>query len=366
MKKDRLEDFYAISSEVLKEMKYVHAELNQLIETVQRDDVRLIEKEIAFLEEVYNFLHKWTLDVQLFQRLLRNNDQYIETVEGDTRSIPTSIELHEIPMGTENVVNQTLLSKGAVIFTSATLTIKGSFDFFLKNLGIGNNIKTEVFQSPYNYKENSRLIIAKDMPDVGKVKLSTYVESLVNHLIPLAETTKGRMLILFTSYEMLRLSYDLMKESGTLDDYVLMAQGITGGSKERLTKNFQKFEKAILFGTNTFWEGIDIPGEDLSCLVMVRLPFSPPDDPYIRAKSMELKKEGKNSFMELSLPEAVIRFKQGIGRLIRSQHDRGLIIIFDRRIIEARYGQEFLQSIPEIPMVEADVNEMISLSQQFL
>lgn len=174
------------------------------------------------------------------------------------------------------------------------------------------------------------------------------------------------MLILFTSYDMLRKTYELVKESGFLHEYTLLAQGITSGSRTRLTRNFLRFEKAILFGTNSFWEGIDIPGEDLSCLIMVRLPFSPPDEPYTEAKCIEIKEKGGNPFYDYSLPEAVIRFKQGFGRLIRTNHDKGLVVIFDRRIVSTRYGKAFLDSIPSVKANEMDIRQLTSLIKHWL
>ena len=122
--------------------------------------------------------------------------------------------------------------------------------------------------------------------------------------------------VFFTLYEMLKHTYDVIKESGLLQDYSILAQGITSGSRERFVRNFRRFDKAILFGTSSFWEGIDIPGDDLSSLIMVRLPFSPPDEPITAVRCEQIKERGGNPFYEYSLPEAVIRFKQGFGRLI--------------------------------------------------
>ncbi|MHC8522356.1 helicase C-terminal domain-containing protein [Rossellomorea sp. H39__3] len=210
------------------------------------------------------------------------------------------------------------------------------------------------------------MFIPSDVPEIQHVTNEEYIESISSHLIGVAQATKGRMLILFTSYDMLRKTYELMKDSGLLEEYVLMAQGITSGSRTRLTKNFQRFDKAILFGTSSFWEGVDIPGEDLSCLAMVRLPFSPPDEPVTQAKAEILKAAGKNPFSALSLPEAIIRFKQGIGRLIRRSSDRGVIIVYDRRIISTRYGKAFLDSIPNMPVQEGDLFELIDQIEDWL
>ena len=212
----------------------------------------------------------------------------------------------------------------------------------------------------------SKLFIPTDVPEIQNVSLDEYVEAIATHLIGVAQATKGRMLVLFTAFDMLRKTHDLMKDSGLLEDFVLMAQGISSGSRTRLTKNFQRFDKAILFGTSSFWEGVDIPGEDLSCLVLVRLPFSPPDEPVAQAKSDLLKNEGKNPFSHYSLPEAILRFKQGVGRLIRRSTDRGIVIVFDRRIITARYGKAFLDSIPDMPVRQGELHEMVELIEEWL
>src|SRR5690606_31007654 len=177
-----------------------------------------------------------------------------------------------------------------------------------------------------------------------------------SHIISIASATDGRMLVLFTSFDMLRKTYQLIKESLALEDFVLLAQGISGGSRTRLARNFQQFNKSILFGTSSFWEGVNIPGKDLSCLVIVRLPFSPPDEPITAAKYELIRNVGKNPFSDFALPEAVIRFKQGFGRLIRTETDRGVVIVLDRRIDTTSYGKTFLQSIPTISIERGPIN----------
>ncbi len=196
--------------------------------------------------------------------------------------------------------------------------------------------------SPFEYKNQVQLLIPEDIPEINTVTLEEYVIAITEHIITIAESTKGRMLILFTAYDMLRKTYELIKESGFLNDFAMIAQGITSGSRTRLTRNFQRYDKAILLGTSSFWDGVDIPGEDLSCLVIVRLPFSPPDEPFTDAKCQLIKQQGGNPFSEYSLPEAILRFKQGFGRLIRTETDRGIIIVFDKRIVTTKYGNAFL------------------------
>ncbi|PFO02440.1 ATP-dependent helicase DinG [Bacillus sp. AFS076308] len=258
-------------------------------------------------------------------------------------------------------------TKKAVILTSATLTVNRSFDYIMREIGLEANSTVQVsIPSPFVYKDQVQLLIPDDLPEINSVSLEEYVIAITEHIITIAEATKGRLLILFTAYDMLKKTYELIKESGFLNEYVLIAQGISSGSRSRLTRNFQRYEKAILLGTSSFWEGVDIPGEDLSCLVIVRLPFSPPDEPLTEAKCQLIVQQGRNAFSDYSLPEAILRFKQGFGRLIRTETDRGVIIVFDRRIVTTQYGKAFLQSIPPVPVQKGKMEELAGFIQKWL
>src|SRR5699024_2818212 len=204
-----------------------------------------------------------------------------------------------------------------------------------------------------------------DFPDIKHGNLDDFIYSTCEAILSLAEITKGRMLVLFTSYNMLKRSYSLLREIMDLNQYVLIAQGISSGSRTRLKKNFQTFDKAILLGTSSFWEGVDIPGEDLSCLMIVRLPFQPPDHPVYEARANHIKKERKNAFFELALPNAVIRFKQGFGRLIRSKKDRGIVFVCDARIMKTRYGKFFIESIPNVPVSFQPTYELMNKADEW-
>lgn len=294
--------------------------------------------------------------------------EFVVWIEMDTRSAQNATTVYAQPVSVSEYLNEQFFSqKESAVITSATLSVKNSFSFILKELGLEEQqCILKQIQSPFDYQRQVKLVVSDDLPEVNAVPLEEYVASITEHIISIAEAAKGRMLILFTSHEMLRRTYELIKESGFLEDYALIAQGVTSGSRSRLTRNFQRFDKAILLGTSSFWEGVDIPGEDLSCLVIVRLPFSPPDEPMSQAKNEQIAKEGKNPFSEYSLPEAVIRFKQGVGRLIRTSSDRGVIVIFDRRIITARYGKAFLDSIPPIPVQKSNIDEIVELIYTWL
>ncbi|MCA1058358.1 ATP-dependent DNA helicase DinG [Rossellomorea aquimaris] len=354
---------------VISGMNIVEREFQQILDTIKEKKIKLLDKEKALIEEFYSFLVDWTELKANFQTVfLKEMNNHVLWLDGDTRSLPNSLSIQAQPITVDrNLQDEIFAKKKSVVLTSATLTVSGSFNYFLNEIGlIDQGVKKLQLSSPFDYHEVSRLFVPTDVPEIQQVHNEEYIEAISSHLIGVAQATKGRMLILFTSYDMLRKTYELMKESGLLEEYVLMAQGITSGSRTRLTKNFQRFDKAILFGTSSFWEGVDIPGEDLSCLAMVRLPFSPPDEPVNQAKSDILKAEGKNPFSSHSLPEAIIRFKQGVGRLIRRSSDRGVVIVYDRRIMTTRYGKAFLQSIPSMEVKEGDLYDLVSWIEDWL
>ncbi|EKE32622.1 bifunctional ATP-dependent DNA helicase/DNA polymerase III subunit epsilon [Salimicrobium jeotgali] len=255
--------------------------------------------------------------------------------------------------------------KDSIIFTSATLAARGSFQFVKKQLGMESVEKEEIIPSPYDYEHQMKVVVPTDIPSIKK-KGNGFLYAISEMIFSLALKTNGRMLVLFTSYSMLKNVYYLLREFQESSRYQLIAQGITSGSRDRLKKDFQALDSSILLGTNTFWEGVDIPGEDLSCLVMVRLPFDPPAHPGQQKEEMLWSREGENPFMDLTLPKAVIRFKQGVGRLIRSENDRGLLVILDKRILEANYGRYFIEALPVTRVHEVESRELLEKFDDYL
>lgn len=321
------------------------------------------------LEEISTILDEMASIQQAIKQLFIVREKgYVTWVEMDKRSKHQSIMMIGEPIVVAPFLQEHFFSlKKSVVLTSATLTVNDSFRYMMGYLGLASyHPKVSQITSAFDYGDQVQLMIPEDIPEINRVPLEEYISSITEYIISIAEATNGRLLILFTSHEMLRGVYQLIKESGFLEDYMLIAQGITSGSNTRLTRSFQRFEKAILLGTSSFWEGVDIPGEDLSCLIIVRLPFSPPDEPVFAAKSEWLQARGENPFLQLALPEAILRFKQGFGRLVRSGEDRGIIIVFDRRIVTKSYGKAFLQSIPQVPIQRKGVNEIVSFIHDWL
>ncbi|MFP7493810.1 ATP-dependent DNA helicase DinG [Terribacillus saccharophilus] len=295
------------------------------------------------------------------------DDEEVKWIEVDMYGARNAVYLYSEPLDIGDLLLEHFFAeKKSVILTSATLTMKQSFEFIQKQLGLDEQTVTRRFDSPYSYQDQVQLLVPNDFPDVRGKDNYPFIYAVCEAVLSLASITDGRMLVLFTSYDMLKKAYGLLKELTEDQDYTLIAQGITSGSRDRLKKNFQSNKKAILFGTSSFWEGVDIPGDDLSCLVIVRLPFQPPDHPIYEAKAAKLKAAGKNAFMELALPNAVIRFKQGFGRLIRSSSDRGIVFVCDDRMMKTRYGSYFTASIPAVPTHYKSTGELLELAEGWL
>lgn len=320
-----------------------------------RDD---LQQKIQTLQSFIDHLE------QLF--LMDHEIEQVKWIEAEAYGAKNAVYLYSEPADISTLLTNDLFNqKQSVILTSATLTMRDSFTFIQKRLGLPKeNVFVHKIDSPFSYQDQVQLLIPNDFPDISK-NLDDFIYSTCEVILSLAKVTKGRMLVLFTSYDMLRKSHQILKETMDLDEYMLIAQGISSGSRTRLKKNFQTFERSILLGTSSFWEGVDIPGDDLSCLMIVRLPFQPPNHPVYEAKTADLKEQGKSAFFELALPHAVIRFKQGFGRLIRSTNDRGIVFICDARIVKARYGKFFIESIPKVPITYDSTYKLINKAEEW-
>lgn len=242
----------------------------------------------------------------------------------------------------------------SVVCASATLTINRSFDFWMRRTGLRfadeERLATGEFPSPFPYKKNMLFAVPLDAPLPEK---SVEFEQFVCAAVPLLiDAAGGRTLVLFTSYESLKNTFRAAK-SALQNQYnfsgTLLKQGDDDNS--RLLDQFKNDESSVLFATDSFWQGVDVPGKSLSQVIIVKLPFSVPSDPVFAARSEALERRGGNSFMELSVPEAVMKFRQGIGRLVRRSDDKGSVVLLDRRVYEKRYGSIFIGSVPECKRV---------------
>ncbi|MHA7579592.1 ATP-dependent DNA helicase DinG [Paenibacillus vandeheii] len=310
-------------------------------------------------------------NLRFFMRMDDANTVYWMEASGQFRS--KSLQLYAVPVDVSAQLKDMFFDKKkSVVLTSATLSVDKSFQFMIEQLGLqeaaeNNRLLTSMLPSPFNYREQALLVIPRDFPSVkGSVGDAHFVDMLVHSLAETAIATRGRMMVLFTSYRMLRQVYDPLKEALSGNDISLLGQGVDSGSRSKLTRRFQDAKATVLLGTSSFWEGVDIPGEALTCLAIVRLPFQPPNHPLVEAKSELLQQQKKNPFMKLSVPQAVIRFKQGFGRLVRTGKDRGIVIVYDTRVIEAYYGKYFLYSLPGPKMEHMLTEQMVPRISEWL
>ncbi len=263
-------------------------------------------------------------------------------------------------------------TKKSITLTSATLSVQKSFSYASEQLGLwehekSGRLKTVQLPSPFNYREQALVIVPRDFPGLkGQSADPHFITRLTESLAEAAVETGGRMLVLFTSYKMLRQAYDPLKELLAPFSIQVLGQGIDSGNRSKLTRRFQQNQASVLLGTSSFWEGVDIPGDALTALAIVRLPFQPPNHPLVEAKAEMLVEQKQNPFMKLSIPQAVIRFKQGFGRLVRSARDKGIVLIYDTRVIETRYGKFFLYSLPGPKIESMHVDKIVPRMREWL
>ncbi|GAP14117.1 exonuclease, DNA polymerase III, epsilon subunit family [Longilinea arvoryzae] len=248
--------------------------------------------------------------------------------------------------------------KTCVILTSATLTTNSEFEY-LRNRLNADEADELVLGSPFDYEGAALLYLANDIPEPSDA--SAYQRAVEQSLVHLATSTGGRLLALFTSYAQLKRTSQAIGPALAEKDIQLYEQG-EGASTNTLLETFRESERAVLLGTRAFWEGVDIPGEALSVLVIVKLPFDVPSDPIIAARSETF----EDPFSEYSLPEAILRFRQGFGRLIRTQSDRGVVAILDRRILTKRYGKLFIESLPQCKVQIGSLHDLPKSAARWL
>ena len=242
------------------------------------------------------------------------------------------------PIDVSQILRERLFEQfDTVILTSATLAVGGSFDYLKQRLGILPSAEV-VLPHEFNFKEQALLYIPRALPDVRD---PAFASSAAEEIAKLLEISEGRAFCLFTSYAQMK---DIFERVSSRVEFPLLLQGTA--PRSTLLERFRSTPNAVLFATATFWQGVDVPGAQLSCVIIDKLPFAVPSDPIVAARVRALQEDGRNAFAEYQVPEAVLALKQGFGRLIRSKTDRGILAILDNRIQRMRYGRIFLESLP--------------------
>jgi ATP-dependent DNA helicase DinG len=251
--------------------------------------------------------------------------------------------IHRSPLDVSDKMNEVLYDhRKTVVFTSATLSTGGSFAYIRGRLGIRGEALEATYPSHYETGKQCLMYIPKDMPTPADARFGQHVAKRIAAIL---QRTAGRALVLFTSHYNMNLVYGMLE--GTMP-YALYRQG--DAPKSVLLEAFRQDVHSVLLATGSFWQGVDVPGESLSCLIIDKLPFDSPADPLVSARIDAMRAEGLNPFTEYQLPSAIISLKQGLGRLIRKSSDRGVLAVLDTRILTSRYGKFFLASLPTMPV----------------
>lgn len=256
------------------------------------------------------------------------------------------VSLNVVPIDVAPGLSEILFSKSPVIVASATLAVNGNIDYFKKRIGC-QNARSLILDTPFDYEKQVELYLAGNMPD-PYASNKAFIAEAAKHIEHFLRQTKGCAFVLFTSYKMINDVSELLETFFKKEKYTLLKQG-DDLSPRKMLEEFRNTPNSVIFGTSSFWSGVDVPGDALSNVIIVRLPFAVPSHPLIKARTERVDQISGSAFFNYSVPEAVLKFRQGFGRLIRTRDDKGIVVILDSRVVSKSYGRIFLDSIPHCP-----------------
>jgi ATP-dependent DNA helicase DinG len=300
--------------------------------------VKLLESQAERSEGLENCRQRASNHLYTIQRWrdeteMRDHVRWIEVYH-------QALQLHATPLTIAEIFQKQMnASPRAWIFTSATLSVKKDFSHYNQEMGLAS-AQTACWDSPFNFAEQALLYVPMDLPEPHH---RLYIDQVVQAALPVLRASRGRAFFLCTSLRAMQRVHELLLQADEFD-FPLLLQG--QGSRSFLLDRFRSLDHAVLIGSQSFWEGVDVRGDALSLVIIDKLPFASPDDPVLSARIEKMNNEGRNAFMEYQLPRTVINLKQGAGRLIRDETDRGVLMICDPRLITKAYGKQIWQSLP--------------------
>ena len=294
-----------------------------------------LELQRAAPEDVYPLISRAREMMEKLQFFLESNDRgYVYWIEKRGRGT----FLQATPIDVAQMLDRRLFDElDCVVLTSATLAVAGEFEFAKQRLGLRTS-RSLVVNSPFDYERQALLYVPQHLPDP---RSPAFASAASREIVELLMMSRGRAFVLFTSYTQMRLLYDKVSLEVP---YETLLQGTA--PRSALLDEFRSTPNAVLFATSSFWQGVDVPGQQLSCVIIDKLPFAVPSDPVVEARSAAIREEGRDPFHEFQVPQAAIALKQGFGRLIRTRNDQGVLALLDNRITKTRYGQVFFDSLP--------------------
>lgn len=331
------------------EVNIMKDELGNLLKNLRA--LRMVCKDENQENELNEFIIRFSefnyvLEEFLTQKNNEKGNDFVYWVELSNQKPESNVSICSSPVDISDYFRDNIFRpNNSTVLTSASLTINNNFEYFKKRLG-GENTEELKLESPFDFYSQVKIYIPKNIPVPMKDNNLVYNEKLTEWIQYFVKMTKGKALVLFTNSYLLKSIGQELKEIFAVDNIELLLQG-TGTTRTNLLSQFKADVNSVLFGLDSFWMGVDVPGEALSNLIITRLPFQVPSHPVVQAKMEFIEQNGGNSFYEYSLPEAILKFRQGIGRLIRHTTDKGIIAILDSRIITKSYGKYFLNSLDE-------------------
>jgi len=345
------------------ELNDIYCEINKLIDLIEL----VIEKNNIKLFSLKLLLFEITQLKDILEVFSQNNPNFIKWISLYKMGFNNYFKVYVCDPDVKNFIIQKLHKKHpSFLMCSATFTINNSFDFFFKKIGVSKDefidVKTKIYKSPFYYEDQSKFYICNKSADINS---SNYINDVSNQIASVNKSLNKRMLILCTSYKQIKAITNNLINNCNLDSNNIFTQ-TSKFSKQKILDNYKSSKSGILIATATFWEGVDLRGKLLEILFIIRIPFENPSNPHNYHLNNKIESEGGNSFYDLQLPNAILKLKQGVGRLIRSDKDSGVCIMTDPRLSQSRYGKFILDELTVEPDFYQDINEIISDIDNFL